>query len=85
MQHDKHHTQHLFIQTILTALHLQFDTFMYNLVHYHPYEIVLYVWINKLYRKGTSSDHAIQILYKARNMVLLTHNEKKCRELAVRG
>ncbi|WP_281990148.1 hypothetical protein [Aquimarina aggregata] len=85
MTQDSPIAKHQFIATILHALHIKFDMFMYNLVHHHTYEIILYLWINKLYRKGISSDHAIQILYKARNILLLTHNENKCWELALRG
>ncbi|WP_271768991.1 hypothetical protein [Aquimarina algiphila] len=58
---------------ILQALHHKMDEFMYNLVHYSSYEIILYLWINKLYAQGKSSDEAIQLIYKARNILLLNH------------
>ncbi len=63
-----------FMSDILQALHLKTDEFMYNLVHDSPYEIILYNWINKLYAQGKSSDDAIQVIYKARNIVLLKNN-----------
>ncbi|WP_271768721.1 hypothetical protein [Aquimarina algiphila] len=63
---------------ILTMLHLKMDIFMYNLIHYHPYEIVLYVWINKLYAQNKSIEEAIQLIYKARNRFLLTSKDSLC-------
>ncbi|WP_271785133.1 hypothetical protein [Aquimarina algiphila] len=63
---------------ILTMLHIKMDIFMYNLIHYHPYEIVLYVWINKLYAQNKSIEEAIQLIYKARNRFLLTSKDSLC-------
>ncbi len=65
------HCKHQFIAHILHALHLTMDRFMYNLVHYSPYEMILYLWITKLYKKQTPTDQAIQLIYKARNVFLL--------------
>lgn len=63
---------------ILKTLHLTMDIFMYNLAHHSPYEMVLYHWIDKLYRKGTSIEDAIQLIYKARNILLLTPKNGLC-------
>lgn len=60
-----------FIYTVLQAFHLQMDGFMYNLVHHHTYEIILYRWILKLYDNRASIEKAILTIYKARNMFLL--------------
>lgn len=63
--------KHQYIVTIIQALHLKLDTFIYNLAHQNPYETLLYTWITKLYTKGKSSDEALQLIYKARNRFLL--------------
>ncbi|WP_271784985.1 hypothetical protein [Aquimarina algiphila] len=63
---------------ILQALHLKMDTFMYNLVHCSPYEIILYVWMNKLYAKGKTSDEAIVLIYKTRNIFFLNTKNSLC-------
>ncbi len=63
---------------VLKMLHLKMDEFMYNLVHYHPYEIILYIWINKLYAQNKSREEAIQLIYKARNRFLLTPKDSSC-------
>ncbi|WP_024770417.1 hypothetical protein [Aquimarina macrocephali] len=73
-QYDKHK----FMSDILQALHLKMDEFMYNLAHHTPYEMILYSWINKLYTKGRSSEEAIQLIYKARNILLLTPKNSWC-------
>ncbi|WP_205410259.1 hypothetical protein [Aquimarina longa] len=67
-----------YISDILQALHHKVDTFMYNLVQYSPYEIILYTWINKLYTKGKTTDDAIQLIYKARNILLLNSQRGLC-------
>ncbi len=61
-----------FLYTVLRALHMPYDRFMYNLAHGHLYEIILYLWIDKLYRKDKTSDEAVQLIYKARNRWLHT-------------
>ena len=52
------------------------DIFMYNLSLHNPYEMLLYVWIYKLYNKKKSIEEAIQLIYKARNILLLHGNQK---------
>ncbi len=64
-------SKHQFIYAILEALHLQMDSFMYNLVYCQPYEMIIYHWIMKLYDKGKAIDDTIDIIYKARNIFLL--------------
>ena len=61
-----------FINDIIEALHMKMDTFIYNLAHNHPYELLLYLWIDKLYSKGKTSGEAVQVIYKARNIFLLS-------------
>ncbi|WP_271783268.1 hypothetical protein [Aquimarina algiphila] len=63
---------------ILKMLHLKMDIFMYNLVHYHPYEMILYIWINKLYAQNKATEDAIQLIYKARNRFLLNSKNSLC-------
>ncbi|TPN87969.1 hypothetical protein [Aquimarina algicola] len=67
-----------FIATVLAAFHMTTDQFMYNLVRQSLYETILYLWINKLYTKGKTSDEAIQLIYKARNLFLLDYYKKTC-------
>ncbi len=78
MDQKNQHQKNKFMVAIMQALHMRFDEFMYNLVHHSPYEIILYSWINKLYTQGKSSDDAIQLIYKARNIFLLTKNNMLC-------
>lgn len=72
------HYKSKFVVAIIESLHMKADTFMYNLAHHHPYEMLLYVWINKLYTKGKSIDDTIQLIYKARNILLLRNNNMVC-------
>ncbi len=65
-----------FIVDIIQALHIQLDEFMYKVVHHSPYETILYIWIHKLYIKRKSCEDAVQLIYKARNMYLLTSCSK---------
>ncbi len=69
--HTQQQHKNKFIAVILQALHLKFDQFIYNLAHREPYETIVYRWINKLYSQQKSSDQAIQLIYKARNVFLL--------------
>ncbi len=62
-----------FIVDTIQALHLRLDQFMYNLVHHSPYELMLYIWIHKLYLKGKSSEQAVQFTYKAKRRYLLQY------------
>ncbi|WP_160112044.1 hypothetical protein [Aquimarina sp. AU58] len=78
MQADSQYDKNKFMSDILQALHLKMDTFMYNLVHYTPYEIILYSWINACYTKGKTSDETIQLIYKARNILLLNLKNGLC-------
>ncbi len=68
----------MFMSDILKMLHLKMDEFMYNLVHYSPYEMILYVWMNKLYDKGWTSEKAIELIYKARNILFLNKKNSWC-------
>ncbi|MBP2831195.1 hypothetical protein J8281_03260 [Aquimarina sp. U1-2] len=60
-----------FLVNTIHAMHLKLDQFMYNLVHCSPYEIIIYIWIHKLYDKQKTSEEAVQLIYKARNLFLL--------------
>ncbi len=62
-----------FIVDTIQALHLKLGQFIYNLVHHCPYEVVLYIWIQKLYLKRKSSEEALQLIYKAKKRYLLKH------------
>lgn len=47
------------------------NEFIYNLSHNGSYEIILYSWINKLYAKDKTAEEAVQLIYKARNILFL--------------
>ncbi len=67
-----------FITAILQALHLKTDAFVYNLTKQSPYEMIIYVWIDKLYEKGKTTEEAVQLIYKARNIFLLNNPGALC-------
>ncbi|MBP2834095.1 hypothetical protein J8281_18000 [Aquimarina sp. U1-2] len=71
MNHFTYNTRSQFLVDTIHALHLKLDQFMYNLVHHSRYEIILYLWIHKLYDKQKTSEEAVQLIYKARNLFLL--------------
>ncbi|TPN87392.1 hypothetical protein [Aquimarina algicola] len=79
MQTQGQQQKNVFINEVLAALHLSTNQFMYNLVHYHHYEVILYAWMTKLYKKGKSSDEAIQLIYKARNLFMLNYYKTTCK------
>ncbi|WP_035095212.1 hypothetical protein [Aquimarina megaterium] len=78
MEYLEFNSKHKFMSDILKTLHFTMDTFIYNLANHSPYEMLLYRWINKLYTKGISSEEAIQLIYKARNILLLTPKNSWC-------
>ncbi|WP_109097523.1 hypothetical protein [Aquimarina sp. AU58] len=78
MDSSAYNSKHRFMSDILKTLHLTMDTFIYNLANHSPYEMLLYRWINKLYTKGISSEEAIQLIYKARNILLLNPKNSWC-------
>ncbi|MBQ0735791.1 hypothetical protein [Aquimarina celericrescens] len=80
MNHFGYNKKSKFIVDTIQALHIKLDQFMYNLVHHSPYEIVLYIWIHKLYLKGKSSEDAVQLIYKARNMLLSKEAYISCKD-----
>lgn len=71
MEYLEYNHKHKFMSYVLKMLHLKTDIFMYNLAHQYPYEMLLYFWMNKLYDKGTPQEKAVQLIYKARNILLL--------------
>ncbi|EZH72142.1 hypothetical protein ATO12_24725 [Aquimarina atlantica] len=78
MDYSVYNSKYQFMSDILKTLHFTMDTFIYNLAHHSPYEMLLYRWINKLYTKGISSEEAIQLIYKARNILLLNPKNSWC-------
>ncbi len=71
------HEKHQYLATILHAMHFKMDVFMYNLVHRGVYEMLLYKWITKLYTKDKTVEEALQLIYKARNILLLTPTKRR--------
>ncbi|PKV48544.1 hypothetical protein ATE84_0544 [Aquimarina sp. MAR_2010_214] len=78
MEYIEYNSKHQYMSNILKMLHLKMDIFMYNLAHHNSYETILYRWIHKLYSKGISIDDAIQLIYKARNILLLNPKNGLC-------
>ena len=78
MEPYSNYNQNEFFTDIIEALHMKADTFMYNLSHHNPYEMLLYVWIYKLYNKKKSIEEATQLIYKARNILLLHSSQAFC-------
>ncbi|MBP2832822.1 hypothetical protein J8281_11555 [Aquimarina sp. U1-2] len=64
-------TKNQFLVKTIQDLHIPLDQFMYNLVHCSHYEVIIYIWIHKLYDKQKTSEEAVQLIYKARNLFLL--------------
>ncbi|WP_281989961.1 hypothetical protein [Aquimarina aggregata] len=60
-----------YVKKVVNALHMELDDFMNKLLYNYPYEAIIYVWINKLYKKGKSHEDALQLIYKARVFYLL--------------
>ena len=78
MEYLEYNHKHKFMSYVLKMLHLKTDIFMYNLAHQYPYEMLLYFWMNKLYDKGTPQEAAVQLIYKARNILLLNPKNEMC-------
>ncbi|GAA4276496.1 hypothetical protein [Aquimarina mytili] len=70
MKHFGYNKKSKFITDVILALQIKLDEFMYNLVHQQPYEVIVYIWIHKLYIKGKSTDDATKLIYKAKNILL---------------
>ncbi len=80
MRHSGYNKKSKFIVDIIQSLHMKLDEFMYNLVHHSPYEMILYIWILKLYKRDKSRKDAIQLIYKARNLLLLKQHNNLCNQ-----
>lgn len=78
MEQFNYNNKSRFIVDIIQALHMRLDEFMYNLVHHNPYEMILYIWIHKLYKRRKSCDEAIQLMYRAKKILLLKQNNSLC-------
>ena len=71
MQYLENNDKHMFMSDVLKMLHIKTDIFLNNLANHHDYEMVIYLWIDKLFTKGKTSEEAVQIIYKARNIFML--------------
>ncbi|WP_103072320.1 hypothetical protein [Aquimarina sediminis] len=78
MEYKEYNSKHKFMSDIIKMLHLKMNLFIYNLSHDSSYELILYSWINKLYAKGKTTEEAVQLIYKARNILLLNPKNGLC-------
>jgi predicted small integral membrane protein len=78
MNSIEYNSKYQFMSDVLKMLHLTMDNFMYNLAYHNSYEAILYRWINKLYAKGVCADDAVQLIYKARNVLMLNPKNSWC-------
>ncbi len=65
---DQSSTRNQYLTDIIIALGLEVDTFWEALLRKEQYAIVVYLWIDKLYAKGSSMREAKCLLFKARNI-----------------
>ncbi len=68
----KHHKK--FICHIVQYLHMDIEDFEERLEQGGCYEQTINNWILKLYKKGVTSEDAIQIIYRAR-IFMITRNK----------
>ncbi|WP_103866595.1 MULTISPECIES: hypothetical protein [Aquimarina] len=69
---------HRFTNEVLNALHLEFKNFFCDVDKKRPYEVLIYTWINKLYKKGKTREEAIEHIHRARRLFILrTYNAPK--------
>ncbi len=55
-----------YMQRLVNALHMDLNDFMGNVSENSSYELMIYRWINKLYRKGKPMKDALELIYRAR-------------------
>lgn len=78
MSIEKDDIRFRFINEVLSALHLESKSFFYDVAQKRPYEVLIYNWINKLYKKGKSREEAIEQIHRARRLFILrTYNAPK--------
>ncbi len=70
---DKHNDEryYQFLLDVLKALHLDATTFFDDLAQDAPYEVQIYVWMDKLYKQGKSADEAIELIHRVRRFYIL--------------
>jgi len=56
---------------VLKALHLDAQSFFYDIASGRPYEIQIYKWIDKLYKQGKNPNKAIQLIYRVRKLFII--------------
>ncbi len=71
MSIKKNEAHYRFMNAILKALHLESNYFFYDVVQKRPYEVLIYNWMNKLYKNGKSREEAIEYIHRARRLFIL--------------
>ncbi|QKX04156.1 hypothetical protein HN014_04280 [Aquimarina sp. TRL1] len=72
---DLHIDKTIFLTEVIAQLALELDSFMVSIVHGEPYQTHIYIWIDRLYSQGKSSDIAAGIIRRAIRL-FLTNVEK---------
>ncbi len=62
---------HHFTKFIVEALHIRPAEFKEAVENQWCYESLLYEWITRLFKKGKTKEQALQIIYRARILLLL--------------
>lgn len=71
MSIQKNEAHYIFMIEVLRALHLQSDNFFYDVLQKTPYEVLIYNWMDKLYKSGKSREEAIEYIHRARRLYIL--------------
>ncbi len=60
-----------FILAIIRSIQLEMDDFMRRVANKECYEMMIHEWAIRLFERGVSTDHAINIIHRARRFVLI--------------
>ncbi len=71
MEIEEDGPQHQYTLNVLKALHLDSTSFFDDLKNDAPYEVQVYKWIDKLYKKEKTVDEAIQLIHRVRRFFIL--------------
>lgn len=68
-----------FVVYILNALHLDIDQFNKSIANGSDYELIIDSWCFKLMNKGMSPKKALKLIFRARNLYLLSNDKSVTR------
>ncbi len=67
MQKDDEHYK--FCLAVIKSLHLEPMQFFKSVANQEEYELIIFSWINELYKKGKSVDYSVRRIYRARHIL----------------